>query len=198
MHTLHSVVLLLTALQREEKRWCIMTCRASALELLLSAVQLGSFPLQLLLLPQQIGLSCSSSRLKKKKKKESQKHFTRQTHLMRRNLSCWHKCRETHQQLSGVSHYTQMDEIQQDFTQCTETMIHYKHHYILRKALQIISEAACRHHQPFCVYKAIHVLLKGHDTVCKTEIHIHDPHIWCLTWQKKEGHSWSVVLHKYV
>lgn len=45
-----------------------MTCRASALQLLLPAVQLGSFPLQLLLLPQQVGLSASSRRLEEENK----------------------------------------------------------------------------------------------------------------------------------
>lgn len=53
----------------------LMTCRASALELLLSAVQLSSFSLQLLLLLQQVGLGCSSSRLNK----EGKKHFSQQT-----------------------------------------------------------------------------------------------------------------------
>lgn len=58
-----------------EDRRSWLTCGASALELMLSAVQLSSFSLQLLLLPQQVGLSCSSSRLNQ----ESHKHFSQQT-----------------------------------------------------------------------------------------------------------------------
>lgn len=49
----------------------IPTRRASALELLLPAVQLGSFPLQLLLLPQQVGLGRGGGRL------ETHKHGRR-------------------------------------------------------------------------------------------------------------------------
>lgn len=76
----------------EDKRsW--MTCGASALELMLSAVQLSSFSLQLLLLPQQVGLSCSSSRLNQ----ESHKHFVNK-HSRCSGIYLHDITAETHQQ----------------------------------------------------------------------------------------------------
>ena len=100
--------------ERKGEVLSLMTCRASALYLLLSAVQLGSFSLQLLLLPQQIGLSCSSSRLKE----ESQEHFTQQTYWRYRKLIL----------------EIQMAQIQQDLTNTArqerrifQTKLHFTH-----------------------------------------------------------------------
>lgn len=64
----------------------IPTRRASALELLLPAVQLGSFPLQLLLLLQQVGLGHGGGRLK------THKHMSEVHVALRHNLGSLTRC----------------------------------------------------------------------------------------------------------